>query len=209
MRLARLSSILMAASCFMAAPCFGGTVYQISVNASSLPPGTNGFIDFALNGGFPATATISNFSNSGGSLNAGSIFLQNASGALPGTVTLSSNNSDYDEGITYGTPIRFLLAFSATPGGTTGDVFNFSLFDTNFDGLLTQDVTDGEIVQFQLDTNGNITPDALPNPSGGASFATITAVPEPATWLFGALSPLVLVFLRRGKSDRAGTASTY
>jgi hypothetical protein len=185
----------------MAAPCFAGPVFQISVNASSLPHATSGFIDFTLNDGFPATATVSNFSDPGGSFNAASIFLQNASGALPGAVTLSSNNSDYDEGITYGTPISFLLTFSETPGGTTGDIFDFSLFDSNFDGLLTQDVTDGEIVQFQLDTDGNITPDALPNPSGGPSFATITVIPEPATWLFGATSLLGLVFLRRGKNE--------
>jgi hypothetical protein len=194
MRLALLSSSLI----LMATPCLGDAVFRISVDASSLPPATSGFIDFALNGGFPATATISNFSDPGGSLDAASIFLQDASGALPGTVTVGSNNGDYDEGITYGTPISFLLTLSELPGGTTGDIFNFSLFDTNFDGLLTQDVTDGEIVQFQLDTHGNITPDALPNPSGGPSFATITAVPEPASWLLGATSLLVLIFLRRG-----------
>jgi hypothetical protein len=192
MRLAIFSSIL------LAAPCFGSAVFQISVDASSLPPATSGFIDFTLNGGFAATATISNFSNPGGSLDASSIFLQDASGALPGAVTLGSNNSDYDEGITYGTPISFLLTLSDTPSGTTGDIFNFSLFDTNFDGLLTQDVNDGEIVQFQIDTRGNITSDALPNPSGGPSLATIEAVPEPATWLFGATSILVLMFRRRG-----------
>jgi hypothetical protein len=191
MRLAIFSSIL------LVAPCFGSAVFQVSVNASSLPPATSGFIDFTMNGGFPATATISNFSNPGGSLNAGSIFLQNASGALPGTVTLSSNNSNYDQGITYGTPISFLLTFSGTPSGTTGVIFNFSLFDTNFDGLLTQNVNDGEIVQFQLDTHGNITPIALPSPTGGPSFATIAAVPEPATWLFGATGLLTLIFLRR------------
>jgi hypothetical protein len=191
MRLAILSSIL------LAVPCFGSTVFKISVDASSLPPATSGFIDFTLNGGFPATATISNFSNPGGSLNAASIFLQDASGALPGAVTLGSNNSDYDEGITYGTPISFLLTLSETPGGTTGDIFNLSLFDTNFDGLLTQDVNDGEIVQFQLNTQGGVTPVALLNPSGGPSFATITTVPEPATWLFGAMSLLALIFLRR------------
>ena len=62
MRLAIFSSIL------LAAPCFGSAVFQISIDASSLPPATSGFIDFTLNGGFPATATISNFSDPGGSL---------------------------------------------------------------------------------------------------------------------------------------------
>jgi hypothetical protein len=192
MRLAKFSSILL-----LAVPCFAGAIYQITVDASSLPPGTSGFIDFALNGGFPATAAISNFSNLGGSLNASSIFLQDAAGALPGAVTVGSNNGDYDEGITYGSPISFLLTFTETPSGTTGDVFNLSLFDTNFDGLLTQDVTDGEIVQFQLDTQGNITPDALPNPSGGPSFATVSSVPEPATWFFAAAGVVILFLIRR------------
>ena len=190
MRLTKFATFLL-----FTAPCFA-TAFQITVDASSLPPATSGFIDFTLNGGFTATAVISNFSDPGGSLNAPSIFLEDAAGALPGTVTLGSVNSDYDEGIIYGTPISFLLTFSETPGGTTGDVFNLSLFDTAFDGQLTQDVTDGEIVQFQLDTQGNITPDALPNPSGGRSFATITAVPEPATLFFAAASLVVLFFLR-------------
>jgi hypothetical protein len=194
MRLVIFSFIL------MAAPCFADT-FKISVDASSLPPSTSGFIDFTLNGGFSATATISDFSNPGGALDDSSIFLQDASGALPAHVILGSNNSDYDEGITFGTPISFLLTLSATPGGNTGDIFNLSLFDTNFDGLLTQDVTDGEIVQFQLDTHGNITPEALPNPSGGPSFATITTVaPEPAAWLLGATSLLILMFVRRRKT---------
>jgi hypothetical protein len=192
MRLAILSSVL------LVAPCFGAT-FQISVDATSLPPGTTGFIDFTLSGGFTSTAVISNFSDPGGSLNAATIFLQDASVAPNGDVTLGSNNSDYDEGITYGSPITFLLTFTGTPGGTTGDVFNLSLFDTGFDPLLTQDVTDGEIVQFQLDTQGNITPDALPNPAGGPSFATITAVPEPATWSFAAASLIGLFLLRRGR----------
>ncbi len=191
MRLAKVSIFLLfSASGFAAA-------FQITVDASSLPHATSGFIDFTLNGGFSATAAISNFSNTGGSLNASTIFLQDASGALPGIVTLGSNNSDYDEGITYGTPISFLLTFTGTPGGNTGDVFNLSLFNSTFDGLLTQDVTDGEIVRFQLDTQGNITPQALPNPAGGPSFATIDAIPEPATWFLIPTSLVGLFSLRR------------
>ena len=191
MRFAKFSTFLL-----LAAPCFASS-FQITVDASSLPPATSGFIDFALNGGFAATATISNFSDLGGSLNASSISLQDATGALPGTVSVGSNNGDYDEGITYGSPVSFLLTFTGTPSGNTGDIFDLSLFDTNFDGLLTQDVTDGEIVQFLLDTQGNITPEALLNPSGGPSFATITATPEPATWIFAATGLAGLFFIRR------------
>jgi hypothetical protein len=193
MRLAIFSSILLVTPCF-------GAAFQISVDASSLPPATSGFIDFTLNGGFSSTAVISNYSDPGGSLNAGTIFLQDASGALPGTVTLGNNNSDYNEAIIFGSPISFLLTLSGTPSGTVGDVFNLSFFASNdIDPLLTQDVTDGEIVQFQLDTQGNITPDALPNPTGGPSFATITAVPEPASWSFAAASVAGFFFLRRSR----------
>jgi hypothetical protein len=198
MRLTQISSILL-----LAGPCFAST-FQVSVNAGSLPHGTTGFIDFAFNGGYPATAVISNFSNAGGSLNSGTIFTQGTvTGALPGSVTMGDDNTDYDEGITYGSPIGFLLTLSGTPSGSTGDVFTLSLFDSAFDGLLTANVNDGWILQFQMDTLGNTTPLAYANPSGGPSFVTVSAVPEPATWFFTGASLAVILFVRHGKNKSA------
>jgi hypothetical protein len=160
--------------------------YLISIDTSSLAPNTTGFLDFFFNGSFPATATITNFANPGGSLNPGSLFTQGTvMGALPGTVTLGANNADYDEGITVGSPIQFGLTLTGTPGGQTGDVFTLSFYNSTFTGgLLTGNQNDFWLAQFQLSTNGSITPVAYANPSGGPSYATVTsaaAAPEPST----------------------------
>ena len=185
MTLAKLCSLL---PILAAAPCFASQ-YAVTVDASSLlSPPTSGFIDFTFNGGFAATAVISNFLNPGGSLDAGSIFTQGTvSGTLPGSVIMGDDNADYDEGIGFGSPISFDLSLSGTPGGSIGDVFTLSFFNSGFTGgLLTGNVNDDWLAQFQIDTHGNITPVAFANPSGGPSFATITevaATPEPASGL--------------------------
>ena len=87
----------------------------------------------------------------------------------------------------FGSPISFDLSLSGTPGGSIGDVFTLSFFNSGFTGgLLTGNVNDDWLAQFQIDTHGNITPVAFANPSGGPSFATITevaATPEPASGL--------------------------
>lgn len=193
MKSLRLAMMILSAA---AVPAWGSTVYAVSIDASSLAANTSGFIDLAFNGGFPATAAVSGFSNAGGSLNAGSITTQGTvTGTLPGTVTLDNGNTDYDEGLVLGPIINFLLTLNGTPSGNTGDVFTLSFFNSTFDGaLLTGNLNDFWLVQIQLDTRGGITPTAYANPSGGASFATVTALPEPGTF---ALVGLALVGLWR------------
>jgi hypothetical protein len=188
-------------SILLTAPYLAASSFEISVDASSLPHATTGFIDLAFNGGFPATAVISNFSNTGGLLDAGNITtFGTISGTLPGGVTMSDDDADYDQAITYGTPISFLLTLSGTPSGNTGNLFTLSLFDTLFDGLLTGNTTDGWLVQFQMDTQGGITSVAFANPAGGPSFATVTALPEPATWLLVASALASICFFRRRRA---------
>jgi hypothetical protein len=192
MKIAKLSYLLL-----LAGSCFG-TSYQVTINASSLPPATSGFIDFAFNGGYAATAVVSNFSNAGGSLSNVGLYTQGTvSGTLPGAVTLADNNADYDESIVYGTPISFFLNLSGTPSGNTGDVFTVSLFDTNYDGLLTGNVNDGWLVQFQMSPQGVITPTAYANPTGGASLATVVATPEPGTLPMAAICAAAFYGFRR------------
>ena len=106
MKYALLLSIFTAAS-------QGSPLFQVRVDTGSLAANTTGFIDLAFNGGYPATATISSYSMTGGSLNASSIStFGTVSGTLPGVVTLSDDNTDYDEGLTFGTSLSFLLNFS-------------------------------------------------------------------------------------------------
>ncbi len=162
------------------------TMDLITVNTSSLPPGTKGFIDLAFNGAFPATATVSSFSMAGGSLDSSAIqTFGTVTGQLPGTVTLAQNDADYDEGITFGSSLQFVLTLSGTPGGNVGDVFTLSFFNADFSGgLLTGNVNDLWLVQFQMDTKGSVTGTAYANPNGGPSFASIQPVPEPSSLLF-------------------------
>lgn len=167
-------------------PARASVMDLITVDTTSLAPATTGFIDLAFNGGFPATATIGGFSLTGGSLDLPTLFTQGTvSGVLPGTVTMSDDNADYDEGIHFGSSLSFLLTLSGTPSGTTGDVFTLSFFNSTFSGgLLTGNNNDFWLVQFQMDTAGNITGTAYPNPTGGPSFATITPIaPEPSSGL--------------------------
>lgn len=161
------------------APLLADAMYDISIDTSSLPAGAMGFIDLAFNGGFPATATIDNFT--GATVNAATLFTQGTiSGTLPGEVTIADDNTDYNEGISFGSSIDFLLTFSGTPSGAVGDVFTVSFFGTDdATPLLTANENDGFLLQFGLDPHGEISVTAFDSPTGGASFATATAVPEP------------------------------
>lgn len=167
-----------------AAPGVADTMYQVSVNTSSLSAGAMGFIDLAFNGGFPATATIDNFT--GATVNGATLFTQGTiSGTLPGVVTIGDDNADYNEGVRFGSSIDFLLTLSGTPSGTIGDVFTVSFFGTDdATPLLTADENDGFLLQFALGTNGNVTATAFNSPTGGPSFASVTPVPEPGSASF-------------------------
>jgi hypothetical protein len=187
------------------APAFASSVYNLTIDTTSLTPGTTGFIDLAFNGGYSAVAVIDDFSDGGGSLDATSISGQGTVGTLPGEVQIGNDNADYDEAITFGSSIGFDLTFSGTPAGSIGDTFTLSFFNSDFSGgLLTGNVNDFWLAQFQLDTAGNITPTAYDNPSGGASFATITALPEPGTGSLVATALLAaLVAVRTGVRRQA------
>jgi hypothetical protein len=187
-----------------------GAVEAITINTSSLPAATHGFLDLLFNaGGAPfqaATVSVMGFTTNG-TLNAASISTSGTvSGTLPSTVAINNDNAEYFEGITFGTGINFLLKFSGplvdSPSGTgSGSTFTFSLLNATQDGaLLTANQNDGYLFTFDINNHGVIQSTTFPTETGAPSVVTISAVPEPGLLLPGALGVAFLAWLRRRRS---------
>jgi hypothetical protein len=181
----------------LAASSQAASVFSVSINTSSLPTATAGYLDFLFNGVDPATASIAGFTTNG-TLMPASISSTAASGTLPGTVSLSNSNAEYLEGITFGTNISFNLQFSGTGAGS---VFTLSLLNSTQDGaFLTSDVNDGFLLEFNIDSQGAITPITFLTASGAPSVVSIaaaTAVPEPASCLAAILGLLGIAMAKK------------
>ena len=181
----------------IALPMFGlfGTapasadMYQVTVNTSSLAGGS-GNLDFQFNPGPgttpAATALVSNFS-SDGSLIPPAALTGDASGSLPGTLTLDNGTAfnDYFQPFTFGTTITFDVTLSGgvDVSDTTGSSFAFSLYDAGgVTPLLTTDPS-GSVLTVNLNTDGSTT--LLRFPATPGELTTVgplqAAVPEPST----------------------------
>jgi hypothetical protein len=182
----------------------GSVEYQVDVNTVSLE-GIEGYLDFQFNPGDdtsdPATATIFDFTTDG-TVGTDLPDIGDVSGDLPGTVTINNTDADneYTPGFTFGSyfDVTFAINTPTISGNAdTGSSLAISLFDSNFNSLLTDPAND-PTVQINLDTNGN--PTAINNSPNGE--AGLNAVPEPASWvlLFGGF--LFLGWLGR-RSKRA------
>ena len=174
-----------------------GLIFSVSVDTSSLST-QSGFLDFELNPGDSsaeaATATVTLFQSVGGILSQPASLTGDATGSLPGTLTLNNTTAfnDVFQGFTFGDSFSFRLTLSGqavdSPGGTTGSAFALSLYAA--DGttpLLTTD-PNGSVATIDLNANGTASVHTFAqSPTDNSSVATVTAVPEP--------SALVLVLI--------------
>jgi hypothetical protein len=204
-----LSSLLL----LSAGASWAGTLqYTITVNTSSIAPGTTGSIDFELNPGPDSdqslTATVSDFI-SDGAYGGTQTLTGDANGgpaSLGDLLTINSTDADNDdfETFTYGNSISFVVDLSGpaldSPAGTATSPIEFA-FSTYSDTagmvpVLTNDPT-GISAYIEVSPEGVVTTDAV------SADATITATPEPATlWILaGALAVFGAVrYARRGSS---------
>jgi hypothetical protein len=124
-----------------------------------------------------------------------------------------NNNSEYFEGITFGSTISFNLQFSGpaidSPSGKgSGSTFTLSLLNSNQDGsYLTSDVNEGYILRFDIDTNGRVTPTTYTTDTGAPSVVRLQVLPEPGSFALSGSAILLLVLgsslLRRARSANA------
>jgi hypothetical protein len=207
-----------------AATASAQATYIVTVNTSSLPGGTKGFVDFQFNPGSPssqeATAQIQSFTTDGAldtSLtnpfafgNPGTV--GNASGTLPGTVTLDngcatvcSADNEYLEGIDFGTTITFVLQLNGpavtSPNPAAGES-SFFLYFYNLAGtatLLSNNAVTGVAAEVDVAPTGIVT-----TGFGFATFGTPTFQVSYAANLKSGDSFVDVT--NDGASDPAGTA---
>src|SRR5207302_1637757 len=109
--------------------------------------GTNGFLDFQFNpGGIAqgATAQMTGFATTGGSLIGFPSISGNVTGTLPGNVTFvnSAALNEYFQDFKFGTNFSFVVTLSgpavdAPDASTIGSTFSISLYDGMQQPILT------------------------------------------------------------------------
>ena len=189
---------------------YGNIVTSAQIDTSSIN-GASGFLDFQFGGGGSpqlATAVISGFSTDG-SLGAPSL-TGNATGALPGEVTLTNTGfppDDYYTPILFGQYIRFVISFSgpavsAPDGVSDSSTFAFMILDETESNPLLVPVPfppdDPGGFGFLIDLNN----DGSVSPKNFMPTAQVFAVPEPGSVLFLAGGVAGLLALARRRSRR-------
>lgn len=182
--------------------------YMVSVNTSPLQ-GITGSLDFNFDPGplvsQAASVQILNFATNG--MVAGSPSVTgDASGALPGTLTLDNGSgfNDYFQSFTYGSTLSFNVSLYgpalSSPNGTSssGSTFAFSLFSDQAGTVpaLTTDTTNGFAYLVNVNVDGST---AVTN-----NIVSAATVPEPASGPLAGLWLLLSIGLGRfkGKHQR-------
>jgi hypothetical protein len=167
--------------------------------------GQAGNLDFQFNPGDPtsqqAFASISGFTSNGilGNTDvlSGDVTPNNA--LLPANFTLGNSTqfNDLFQTFTFGTSLQFQVTLSgpalSTPNGTAtaGSTFFFSLYNAAGDTPLLSADPSGAVGTIDANLNGSTTPAIL-----SASVRTITAVPEPASFLLLGFGAAILLLKR-------------
>lgn len=207
----RKASFALAASLLLSSAGSQAAVYQVTIDTSALtlpPASLNGpfSVDFQFNSGDTLnnnTASISNFSFSGGSASGGGVASGlGVTGDLGGIIIMADADAFnyYYEGITPGSTFKFDLQLTENAdAGATPDSFSFAILDSSLQNITTDGIGNS---LFQVDiVPGALGVGNLNLGTGTGSFAgvTIAAVPEPSAAVLGVVA-CGLGILRRRRS---------
>ncbi|WP_165227461.1 NF038129 family PEP-CTERM protein [Aquisphaera insulae] len=201
--------------------CHPGTVragsisYLVEVNTTAIT-GQDGNLDFQFNpggsGSGAATATVTDFLTAGGVVAQPPTRTGDASGSLPGSLTLNNSTAynDVFQGFTFGTGFSFTLTLTGpaldSPGGSAGSSFALSLYDASgVTPLLTTD-PNGSVLTVDLDAEGTVSTLTFPQASTDPTpIVRLASVPEPAGLLLlgtGFVALLASIPIRAGQGHR-------
>ncbi len=196
MKFLKIKLLVIALVMFAASSAFASLSYEsVTVNTNSLGlAGQSGYLylQYVPFMAAASTATVSGFATDGilGATAPGAFPTsgQYVTGTLPGTVTFANTNvvNDYNQAITFGNTISFLLTFNMPASGVAGGSSTFSL-GLFADALGITPLVNlsggnyaGTALTVTLDNNGTVSGQVLVNPSQAS------AVPIPAAaWLLG------------------------
>ena len=185
--------------------------YSITVNTPNF--GTPGWIDFSFNQAnsltsLSATATITNFHQTGYTLDTTTQFTTGVTGSLSALPVVIPNDQDaanyFTQGIlSWGSSFGFDVTISGPAVGTAaadGSAFRVTLYDNDF-GYLAMPLADGVVATITIDPAGTLTASGSTFDGGSATAAAVAPVPEPSTALL--LAPcagaLLLALRRRSR----------
>lgn len=205
LRLRYVSICLVAASLCLTAPARADLLFQVQVDTTAIM-NQSGYFDLEFNpasvGATAATATITNFATDGTLLSDPNNTTDgDVSGSLATALVINNTDqlNDLFQAISFGTTISFNLDISG-PATTTpdpnnlGSAFALSLYDSNFNPLLTTD-PNGSVATILLNPDTSITTETFPAGPDSGPAATIhfygNAVPEPSSAMIGGMALVV------------------
>ena len=175
--------------------CFADTVYDVSIDTSSIA-GSDGGLYLQFNPGLaadPASISIDSLNLGGGSLlsspapifDGGSQTSSSSLSSLPLVIDNRASLNDFEQFLQFGTSLDFQVTFHlpSTLSGQSGSIFNFETdaFDPNTSSIspiLTGDPS-GFIGSISFDQNGAFSMDTLGN-DAVLSIRPVSEVPEPS-----------------------------
>jgi hypothetical protein len=201
-----LSIVLATAGLLLTAPARADLMFQVQVDTSAITT-QSGYFDLQFNpttvGALGATATMTSFATDG-------TFLSNpnngtdgdVSGSLASALVINNTTSlnDLLQAIQFGTNMSFNLDISGPatmmpdPNGY-GSAFGLTLYDTNFNPLLTTD-PNGTVATILLNSDTTTSIETFPAGPGLGPAAMVqfsgNTVPEPSTIVIAGLAAAVL-----------------
>jgi hypothetical protein len=185
---------------FAATAQAGTFSFHVDVNTSSLVGAPNGpfSLDFQLNGTGANTATITNFSFTGGSPltdpTFGPAYNNGASGSLGSSVVLTDAASFFNEffqGFSAGTrEISFDAILTENVAAPTPDAFSMAILDNNALNIPTTGPADN-LLQVNIANPALSASDIQRFTSTSPAGVTVTASPEPGTLAMGIAAALI------------------
>jgi hypothetical protein len=181
--------------------------YLITVTTPNF--GSPGWIDFSFNQAnaltsLSATATITNFHQTGYLLDATTQTSTGVTGSLGTSVIIPNDQGGANfltQGVsTWGSSFAFDVTISGTAVGTAapdGSAFRVTLFNGGFLPFVSP-LPDGEVANITINPSGDLSATGSTFAGGGATPSTPSQVPEPAAvWLLAPIAGVLLAMRRR------------